>query len=100
MAEGDVWPDPPQPCGIIAGTQSLALTNPTSWLTSLFHMIPGPNDGTVALEETKLGASFEADRIQLNLPHTTMASAAEVAPLVVDFLMHGRFQTLGEAQHF
>lgn len=41
MAEGDVWPDPPQPCGIIAGTQSLALTNPTSWLTSLFHMLSG-----------------------------------------------------------
>lgn len=41
MAKGSAWPTPPQPCGIIAGTQSLALTNPTSWLTSLFHMIPG-----------------------------------------------------------
>lgn len=41
MAEGDVWPDPPQPCGIIAGTQSLSLANPTSWLTSVFGMISG-----------------------------------------------------------
>lgn len=41
MAEGNVWPDPPQPCGIIAGTQALALANPTSWMTSVFHMIPG-----------------------------------------------------------
>ncbi len=41
MATGNVWPDPPQPCGIIAGTQSLSLANPTSWLTSVFRMIPG-----------------------------------------------------------
>lgn len=41
IAKGDPWPNPPQPCGIIAGTQSLALANPTSWLTSLFHMISG-----------------------------------------------------------
>ncbi len=41
MAEGDVWPDPPQPCGIIAGSQSLSFANPTSWLTSLFGMITG-----------------------------------------------------------
>ena len=41
MATGNVWPDPPQPCGIIAGTQSLSLANPTSWLTSAFRMIPG-----------------------------------------------------------
>lgn len=41
MATGNVWPDPPQPCGIIAGNQSLSLVNPTSWLTSAFRMIPG-----------------------------------------------------------
>lgn len=41
IAKGDPWPNPPQPCGIIAGTKSLALANPTSWLTFLFHMISG-----------------------------------------------------------
>lgn len=41
LAEGNVWPDPPQPCGIIAGTQSLSPANPTSWLSSAFGMISG-----------------------------------------------------------
>lgn len=41
MATGNVWPNPPQPCGIIIGTQSLSLANPTSWITNAFRMIPG-----------------------------------------------------------
>lgn len=100
MAEGNVWPDPPQPCGIIAGTQALALANPTSWMTSVFHMIPGVNDGTVALEETKLSTGFQTDCIKLHLPHTTIATSPEVAPLVIQFLKHGKFTELGSAQRF
>ena len=69
------------------------------WLaTSCLY--PGPNDGTVALEETKLGPGFQTDRVQLHLPHTTIATSAEVAQLVVDFLTSSRFQQLGNAQHF
>ena len=60
----------------------------------------GTNDGTVALEETKLGPGFQTDRVQLHLPHTTIASSAEIAPLVVDFLLNGAFKQLGNAQHF
>ena len=41
IATGNVWPDPPQPCGIIAGTRSLSMANPTSWLTTTFGMISG-----------------------------------------------------------
>ena len=35
------WPDPPMPCGIIAGTRSLAWGSPVSWLTAPFCMLPG-----------------------------------------------------------
>lgn len=91
MATGNVWPDPPQPCGIIAGTQSLSLANPTSWLTSAFRMIPGPNDGTVAVEETKLTSGLQVDTRELHLPHTTIATSPQVAPLVIQFLRHGTF---------
>ncbi|KAL0054948.1 hypothetical protein WJX82_004930 [Trebouxia sp. C0006] len=91
MATGNVWPDPPQPCGIIAGNQSLSLVNPTSWLTSAFRMIPGPNDGTVAVEETKLTSGLKVDTRVLHLPHTTIASSPLVAPFVIQFLRHGTF---------
>lgn len=41
LSEGDAWPRPPQPCGVIAGTRALAFTNPTSWITQSFGLLTG-----------------------------------------------------------
>lgn len=41
LTEGDAWPLPPQPCGVIAGTRSLSWSNPTSWIVSMFRLLPG-----------------------------------------------------------
>eukprot|EP00959_Pyramimonas_sp_CCMP1952_P409743 8587034-Pyramimonas_sp.AAC.1 len=38
---GARWPAPPLPCGVIAATVALSPFNPTSWMTSLFRMLPG-----------------------------------------------------------
>ena len=56
-------------------------------------LLAGPNDGTVALKETKLGHEFPADFVVVHLPHTTIATSPQVAPLVTQFLKHGRFSS-------
>jgi len=41
LLQAGSWPEPPQPCGIIAGNKSLALSNPTSWLTFALRTFEG-----------------------------------------------------------
>jgi len=48
------WADPPQPCGVIAGSKAVTLLNPVGWISNLFGIISRPNDGTIAVEETRL----------------------------------------------
>ena len=52
--------------------------------------LPVPNDGTVALEETRLTQA--ADWISLPVTHTGMLLSAQVAGQVHAFLATGRFQ--------
>lgn len=64
--------------------------------TTYFHRVAfclrsGPNDGTVAVEETKLTSGLKVDTRVLHLPHTTIASSPLVAPFVIQFLRHGTF---------
>ena len=67
--------------GIITGDRSL---NPiTSWI------IPGPDDGKVAVERARLdGASF----LVLPATHTFIMNRRDVAEEIVHFLHHGRFR--------
>ena len=67
--------------GVIAGTRSL---NPV-----FSRFLPGPDDGKVALESTKL----EGMRDFLALPHTHtfMMRSAEVIRQTIFFLRNGRF---------
>ena len=71
--------------GIITGDRSL---NPiASWI------IPGPDDGKVAVARARLdGASF----LVLPATHTFIMNRGDVAAEIVHFLHHGRFQ--GERQ--
>ena len=68
--------------GVIAGDHGLGLGR-------LLAAMPAPNDGTVAVEETRL----EGATAQLVLPvsHTGLLVSTEVARQVVAFLATGRF---------
>ncbi len=67
--------------GIIAGNASF---NPIS-----SNMIPGEDDGVVAVEATKLEGM--RDFLVLNTSHTMMRRDPEVAAETLHFLKHGRF---------
>lgn len=89
LEEGALWPLPPQPCGVIAGTRSIDLTHPVTWFTKTFRFFDGPNDGTVAVQETRLPDM--ADFVELPVQHSEMMWDDKVMDLVITFLKTSRF---------
>lgn len=88
LADSSSWPAPPAPFAVIAGTRNRALTNITSWTMGRLFPPGVANDGTVAVEETKLpemAAFAEVDET-----HTWIMNSARVRHLVVTFLCNGR----------
>ncbi|MCA9663929.1 MAG: alpha/beta fold hydrolase [Myxococcales bacterium] len=90
-SEIERWPAPPRPCGVIAGTQSFSLRNPTSWLTRATGVLDGPSDGTVAVSETQLDEDALDGFVTLDANHTFIANHPQTARLVVRFVSSGRF---------
>ncbi len=89
LANGGQWPDPPAPFGVIAGTRSRALSNVTSWTVGRRFSPETRNDGTVAVDETKLdGMSAFAE---VDATHTWIMNDVRVQGLVVSYLRDGRF---------
>ncbi len=89
LANGDSWPAPPAPFAVIAGTRNLALTNVTSWTMGRHFARDTPNDGTVAVEETKLEGM--AAFAEVDATHTWIMNDARAQALVVAFLKTGTF---------
>mmetsp|Transcript_44580 Transcript_44580/g.113925 ORF Transcript_44580/g.113925 Transcript_44580/m.113925 type:complete len:254 (+) Transcript_44580:286-1047(+) len=82
------WPLPPLPCSIIAGTAWLSLLNPTSWLTWVLRLLPGPSDGTLSVEETKLPDTASVEFATVPAAHTFIMNDRAVKRLVVRFIEH------------
>lgn len=74
----------PNGLGMIAGTQGFGI----GWLFG-GSVLPRPNDGTVALEETEHPAV--TDRLIVPHGHFALLFAREVADATCGFLRHGRF---------
>lgn len=72
--------------GVVAGTLALGLGR-------YFGHFTGPNDGTVAVEETRLAGL--ADHAVLATSHTGLLFSDEVARLTVEFFRRGRFPPAG-----
>jgi len=89
LANGAQWPAPPAPFGVIAGTRSRALSNVTSWTVGRRFSPETRNDGTVAVEETKLdGMTAFAE---VDATHTWIMNDVRVQGLVVSYLRDGTF---------
>ena len=89
LADASAWPRPPAPFAVIAGTRSLALGNPTSWTVGRRFAAGVANDGTVAVDETKLDGmhAFAA----IDATHTWIMNAPAARRLAVEFLRDGSF---------
>jgi len=83
------WPAPPTPYGIIVGSVSLSLFNPTSWMTNAFAMLPPDNDGTLCADDVLLPGATHVERVHAN--HSFIMSHPHTAPLVASFINHGAF---------
>ena len=74
---------------MIAGTRSLALSNPTSWTVGRRFPAGVRNDGTVAVDETKLpGMDAFAE---VDATHTWIMNERTVHALVIRYLRDGAF---------
>lgn len=92
LANGEAWPAPPAPFAVIAGTRSLALTNVTSWTLGRRFAKDTPNDGTVAVEETKLPGMVAF--AEVDATHTWIMNDPRAQALAVSFLRSGTFPSV------
>ncbi len=91
LADGRAWPPPPAPFAVIAGTRRFSLANPTSWTLGRRFSPDTPNDGTVAVEETRLEGM--AAFAELDATHSWIMNSPRVVDLVEGFLARGSFVT-------
>ena len=75
--------DGSRPVGVVAGQMPFGLGVSIGALTA-------PHDGTVAVEETRLGGL--ADHCTVDATHTGLLFSSDVADLTIAFLRKGRFE--------
>ena len=76
----------PAPLGVVAGSQSLGLGR-------LVGSLPAPNDGTVAVAETRLDGA--TDMVVLPVSHVGLLLSEAVVAATACFLDHGAFSATG-----
>jgi pimeloyl-ACP methyl ester carboxylesterase len=76
------WPLPAREIGTLSGTRPVGLGR-------CVGRLPGPNDGTVTVDESSLAQAV--DRLLLPVSHTGMILSTAVADAVARFLRRGRF---------
>lgn len=90
VASGEGWPQPPAPCGVVAGTRGPTLTNVPSWMIAALGLLPDtPHDGTVTVDETR--GARHADFATVDAGHTSIMNHPETLALALRFLGTGRF---------
>ena len=89
LADASSWPAPPAPFAVIAGTRQRAFTNVTSWTVGRRFAAGIANDGTVAVEETKLTGM--AAFAEVDAPHTWIMNSPVTLRLASAFLRTGSF---------
>jgi alpha-beta hydrolase superfamily lysophospholipase len=89
LADASQWPVPPAPFAVIAGTRARTWSNPTSWTAGRRYFRSLPNDGTVAVAETRLDGM--TDFAEVDATHTWIMNDERVHDLVVRYLRDGRF---------
>ncbi len=89
LADASSWPAPPGPFAVIAGTRARALTNVTSWTVGRRFPQGVANDGTVAVEETKLAGMTHF--AEVDATHTWLMNAPTARGLVLRYLRDGAF---------
>jgi triacylglycerol lipase len=89
LADATSWPPPPAPFAVIAGTRSLALINPASWTVGRRFAAGVRNDGTVAVDETKLDGM--ATFAEVDATHTWIMNSPQAHALIVAYLRDGTF---------
>ena len=75
-------PPPYYPVGVIAGTRDNPMSN--KWL-------PIPNDGMVSVESVRLEGMTDFTTLDVN--HWELRNEPDVAAQVIEFLLHGRFDS-------
>jgi pimeloyl-ACP methyl ester carboxylesterase len=83
LAQTAVGVPPPIEIGVIAGNRAIGLGRMVA------PGLPTPNDGTVAVEETKVPGM--RDHITLHVSHTEMLFSQKVMQAMETFLQQGRF---------
>ena len=89
---GRAWPAPTAPCAVIAGTRARGGGNPTSWLSRRRACFADgePNDGTLAVGETRLADADMAAFATVDASHTWIMNHPAARAMVVAFLRGGR----------
>jgi hypothetical protein len=68
--------------GVIAGTRSINLL--------LSSLVPGPSDGTVSVDSTRLEGMH--DHLEMEVTHAFMMRNNHVIEQVIHYLENGRFE--------
>lgn len=84
LADPTGWPPPPAPFMVVAGTQRLALINPTSWTAAAAFPDGEPHDGTVAVSETQLEGMSAF--VTVDATHTWIMNDDRAQTATIEFL--------------